>query len=245
MVTGAPRRIGAYLARTLAATGYGLHLHTGRDEPGLCALAQQLAALYRVQITTHTVDLADPSQVASWVQRLRTEPHPPHVVVNNASEFPPASNAPTPADIARALNIHLLAPMALIHVLDHQVEGHIVNILDARMNLFDCDRAAYELAKRALRDYTLLAAKQLAPRIRVNAIAPGLVLPSPDHDDTHLMHLARLRTPLGMPARLDDLGAALRFLEQAASVTGQIIFVDAGEHLGPPPDRDTTPAPLP
>ncbi|TDQ55226.1 SDR family oxidoreductase [Actinorugispora endophytica] len=105
-------------------------------------------------------------------------------------------------------------------------------MLDARLALLDGERPGYELSKHALAQQTLLAAKQPAPRVRVNAISPGLVLPPPGAGKDELTRLAFRRSPQRRTAPLDDITAALLFLENTASVTGQVIHVDAGEHLG-------------
>ncbi|WP_109505946.1 SDR family oxidoreductase [Nocardioides speluncae] len=242
LITGASRRIGAHLAETLAAAGYRLHLHTGHDANALQDLARRLRRTHHTEVTAHVVDLSAPDRVACWVKRLRDAPNRPHLVVNNASAFPPASRLTTVEETIRILTLHVVAPIALTTTLDHHHGDHVVNVIDARVDLFSGERPAYELAKRLLRDYTLAAARQLAPRIRVNALAPGLVLPAlgDDRGDgvDHLASLARDRAPLARPACVDELGAALLFLDRALSVTGQIVYVDSGEHLGHPCRRD-------
>lgn len=116
--------------------------------------------------------------------------------------------------------------------------GHIVNVLDARLPLLDGVRSGYEIAKHTLAALTLLHTRRLAPGVRVNALAPNLVPAPSSGGDPHA--LARGRAPLRRPATLADLGAALRFLDRAPSVTGQVIYVDAGERLGRPGQhRDT------
>jgi pteridine reductase len=235
LITGAARRIGAHLAETLAANGYRLHLHTGRDRAELRHLAARLRDRYEAPVNTHVIDFADPVAVRYWVQRLRRGADPPELIINNASTFAPRHQPIDAGGLPTALGIHLLTPVALLDAFPPDTTaGHMVNLLDARMDLLDSVRFDYELTKLALRDYTLLAAKRSAPRVRINAIAPGLVLPPRGRDGEHLDQLARQRAVLRHPACLADLGAALLFLDRTTSITGQIIFVDAGEHLGPP-----------
>ncbi|MFC5186469.1 SDR family oxidoreductase [Actinomadura harenae] len=235
LVTGAASRIGAALAAALAADGYTLHLHTGHDQARLHAKAQTLRARYGAAVTTHVVDLADQGAVSRWsavLRDLRVD-----LLVNNASAFPatrPLSSINWD-DLHHALAVHLLAPLDLVRVVSRGRGGHVVNVLDARLRLLDGQRLDYELAKHTLAQSTLLLAKALAPKVRVNALAPGLVLPPVDagHGPNWLVDQARERAVLQRPARLDDLSMALRFLEHAISVTGQVINVDSGEHLGP------------
>lgn len=230
LVTGAVSRIGAYLAAVVAADGYALHLHTGHRRAKLARTARRLADAHGVPITAHVVDLRSGPAVTAWVRDLRV--NPPSLIVNNASCFPPP-DGPGPAgwdQAAGALAVHALAPLELAGALAGR--GHIVNVLDARLPLLDGARTGYEIAKHALAALTLLHARRLAPGVRVNALAPGLVLAPSSGGD--LTALARGRAPLQRPATLADLGTALRFLDHAPSITGQVIYVDAGEHLGPP-----------
>ncbi|MFJ9554326.1 SDR family oxidoreductase [Nocardiopsis sp. NPDC101807] len=229
LVTGAAQRTGAHLARGLAAHGYGLHLHAHTSDPA--PLAGALRAKAGVPVRIHRVDLADTEAVRSWAHHLRTGPCPPHLVVNNASPFPPPHRIDDLGLLEEGLRVHLFAPTVLRAAMPEE-GGHVVNMLDSRLALLDGTRPGYEVSKHALAAYTLLAARCLAPHVRVNAIAPGLLLPPPGRDATHLRELARQRSPLRCPARPVDVVAALLFLEEAVSVTGQIIHVDSGEHLG-------------
>lgn len=233
LVTGASGRIGALLAEVLAAAGYQLHLHTATHAQALDALATRLRAEHQTPVHTHRVDFRARRDVDEWITRLRADP--PQLIVNNASTFPPRD---PPEDWAGwpamrdMLAVHLLAPHALTGLAADTPGAHVVNVLDARLRLLDTDRIGYELAKHALATYTLLAARRLAPEARVNALAPGLVLPPHGHDRRYLNRLARRRAPLAHPACLDDLGRALLFLDTASSITGQVLYIDAGEHLG-------------
>jgi NAD(P)-dependent dehydrogenase (short-subunit alcohol dehydrogenase family) len=111
------------------------------------------------------------------------------------------------------------------------VTGQIVNIVDQRVLRPNPQFFSYSLSKAALWWATQTMAQDLAPRIRVNAIGPGPVLPSV-HQAPGEFEREAAGTPLGRPVELDDLTAALRYLIDATSVTGQMIAVDAGQHLG-------------
>ncbi|WP_017557927.1 SDR family oxidoreductase [Nocardiopsis baichengensis] len=230
LVTGASRRTGAHLARTLAAHGYHLHLHSNASASDV--LERALSREHGIRVIAHHYDLTDTSSIDRWAHELANGPYPPRLVVNNASVFPEPHAVNDTAALQESLAVHLLAPAALTAAL-LPGGGHIVNLLDARLRSWDAIRPGYELAKHALAAHTRLAAKQLAPRVRVNAIAPGLLLPPPGKDQAHLDGLARQRSPMGVPARLEDVASALLFLEKAVSITGEIIHVDGGEHLGP------------
>lgn len=231
LITGAGQRIGAHLASHLAGQGYGLHLHTRAHQAP--TQAETLRREHGVPVHTHRLDLADRRATRTWAHELGQSPQAPALIVNNASPFP----APHPLDDLSALDeglaVHLVAPTLLYGALPRR-GGHVVHVLDARLPLYDGARPGYELSKHALSAHLPIAARRLAPRVRVNAIAPGLVLPPPGRDHAHLQNLAHVRAPLRTPARLEDLSAAVLFLEQAATVTGQILYVDSGEHLGAP-----------
>lgn len=232
LITGAGRRIGAHLAHELASQGYGLHLHTrGQDARGY---ADRVQSEHGVPVHTHCLDLRDRDATRTWARELRQSPQAPGLIVNNASPFPKPHHFDDLAALDEGLAVHLVAPTLLYEALTYR-GGHVVHVLDARLPLFDGARPGYELSKHATAAHIHLAARQMAPRVRVNAIAPGLVLPPPGHDHDHLQRLAWERAPLRTPARLEDLSAAVLFLEQAATVTGQVLYVDSGEHLGAPP----------
>jgi NAD(P)-dependent dehydrogenase (short-subunit alcohol dehydrogenase family) len=235
LVTGAARRIGAYLAESLAQAGYALHLHTGHDTQAITALAIRLREIYGIQVTPHVLDFTDSAGLRSWVRTLLSDERAPQLVVHAASHFPPPAEAGPPEALTTGFAVHVQAADALCEALDTSAgDAHLVNVLDARLDLLDSTRLGYELTKHTLARHTLLAAKRLAPLVRVNAISPGLVLPPRGRDAAHLRRLAEERAVLGTPANLADVSRALRFLEQVRSVTGQVIYVDAGEHLGPP-----------
>ncbi|MDE3720122.1 SDR family oxidoreductase [Nocardiopsis sp. N85] len=235
LITGAGHRIGAHLAQTLACHGYGLHLHTRTHDAA--PLADRLERDHRTPTVLHRVDLTDRTAIRTWARELAAADHPPSLIVNNASPFPSPHALEDLGALDEGIAVHLIAPTLLYQALPEPQGGHVVHLLDARLGLWDGLRPGYELSKHALAAHTLVAARLLAPRIRVNALAPGLVLPPPGRDRTHLEHLAASRAPLRAPARLDDLTAALLFLDHAPSVTGQILHVDSGEHLGPPCDH--------
>ncbi len=229
LITGAARRVGAYLARRLAALGYALHLHAHTGD--LESTAADIRREFNVPVSTHRLDLRDADTVRAWAQTVKSDENPPTLVVNNASRFPGPHAITDIGPLTEGMFVHLVAATVLLEALP-DAGGHAVNMLDSRLLLLDGERPGYELSKHALAHQTLLAAKRLAPKVRVNAISPGLLLPSPSHGEDELARLVLRRSPQYRAACLDDVAAALLFLESATSVTGQVIHVDAGEHLG-------------
>jgi len=171
--------------------------------------------------------------VAGLVRRVIAALGPVTLLVNSASLF----RYDAFAEIERAswdehLNINLRAPLVLSREMAAQgLAGHIVHILDQRVLAPGPDYFSYTLSKAALWSATRMMAIDLAPRIRVNAIGPGPVLANPDQSPADFNAEAE-STPLGRAVDPVDIGRALTYLIGASSVTGQMIAVDGGQHLG-------------
>jgi NAD(P)-dependent dehydrogenase (short-subunit alcohol dehydrogenase family) len=235
LLTGGARRIGAHLARRLAARGLAVAVHyrASRDE------AEALAAAIRAEGGTAVAlaaDLAEPAALADLVDRAAAALGPLGCLVNNASTFEIDHARDFTLDTwDRQLAVNLRAPVVLAQRFAGQVPdgttGLVVNLLDHMIAAPPQGYFTYMVAKRALASATELLAAQLAPRVRVNAIAPGLTLPSGRQSEADF---ARLRdaTPLGRGNALDDLARALDYLLDAEAVTGEILFVDGGRRLG-------------
>ncbi len=231
LVTGGPRRIGRELVRACSAAGFDVAIHCRcEDDDARAALAEvretgQSGGLF-------TCDLNDEGEVAGLVRRVIDSLGPVTLLVNSASLF----RNDAFAEIERAswdehLNINLWAPLVLSREMAAQgLAGHIVHILDQRVLAPGPDYFSYTLSKAALWSATRMMAIELAPRIRVNAIGPGPVLANPDQSPADFDAEAA-STPLGRAVDPVDIGRALTYLIGAASVTGQMIAVDGGQHL--------------
>lgn len=231
LVTGGPRRIGRELVRACAAAGYDVAIHCRReDDDAQAALAEVRAAGRAGGI--FPCDLGDEVSVEGLIRRVATAQGPVTLLVNSASLF----RNDTFAQIERPswdehLNINLRAPLVLSREMAAQgLAGHIVHILDQRVLAPGPDYFSYTLSKAALWSATRMMAIELAPRIRVNAIGPGPVLANPDQSQADFEAEAA-STPLGRAVDPADIGRALTYLIGAASVTGQMIAVDGGQHL--------------
>jgi len=237
LVTGAARRIGRALALALAADGHpvAIHCHRARKE------AEALAALIIAdggRAAVVSCDLADSRARDRLVEQAAAAlGEPLAVLVNNASVIvrDDMLNA-TPESYQANMAVNLEAPFFLSqafarHVLaDPDRRGVIVHLVDQRVQRPTPQFMTYTLAKAGLWHLTRTMAQALAPRIRVNAIGPGPVLPSPYQKAEDFLAEAQA-TPLGEPVAPADLAAALRFLIAAEKVTGQMIAVDSGQHL--------------
>jgi NAD(P)-dependent dehydrogenase (short-subunit alcohol dehydrogenase family) len=154
------------------------------------------------------------------------------VLVNNASIFTKDTLPSSAFDkVQREFQVNLFAPMELIRTFAVQAgEGAIINLLDRRIRCHDTTCVPYTLSKQGLEELTRLAALEYAPHIRVNAVAPGPVLPPPGSTSVNVRELAGV-IPLDALPTPNEIAEAAVYLLRAGSVTGQVIFVDGGQHL--------------
>ncbi|WP_164156132.1 SDR family oxidoreductase [Sandarakinorhabdus rubra] len=233
-ITAGTRRVGAAIAGELARRGWRLALHARADATLDPALADVLA---ETGVAHHQfiADLADPEAIDRLWAEVTAWGGVPSLVVNNASLFldDDAASA-TAVSIRRHQAVNCDAPVQLTRLLWRDTpEGQqaaSVLLLDQRIAHPHGDQFAYTLSKLALAAALPLLARSLAPRVRVNAVAPGLTLPTADYSPAQMQRLAAL-----MPLeRLPDpaaLASAVAWLAEAPAVTGQTIFVDGGAHL--------------
>ncbi|HEX7621354.1 MAG TPA: SDR family oxidoreductase [Anaerolineales bacterium] len=229
LVTGAAHRLGNTFALTLARRGYAILLHYYRGVDEAAATADEICSL-GVPVYLAQADLTDDVIISSLLVALNSLPHHLKVLVNSASvmsriEIPATSAAEWDATFA----LNLRAPFLLAKQAAGRMEegGLVVNITDAGVHKLWTGYPAYVVSKSALETLTRVLAKELAPGIRVNAIAPGLVLPSNNITQEEWDKLIE-RLPLKHPVHLDEVAAALTFLLDNPSVTGQIVAVDGG-----------------
>jgi NAD(P)-dependent dehydrogenase (short-subunit alcohol dehydrogenase family) len=234
LVTGAGKRIGADIALRLAREGYAVALLARASIEGARAIASQIirgggAAWARA------ADLADPEAAAAAFAGLAREIGPIELLVNNAAIFETDSIAAL--DLAlwrRQFAVNLEAPVflagAFASALPEGREGSIVNVIDQRVLRLTPQNLSYTLAKSALWTATQTLAQALAPRVRVNAVGPGPTYPSVLQGEAGMAKEAA-GALLGRSVRGDEIGDAVVFLASARNVTGQMICVDAGQHL--------------
>jgi NAD(P)-dependent dehydrogenase (short-subunit alcohol dehydrogenase family) len=234
-VTGGARRLGRALATTLAAEGVNTIIHFGNSGDEAEALRKALAAT-GVRAWTIAADLADPAQATTLIERAREAAGPIDILVNNASVFPADTLAELTLErLVATTRVNAWAPFALARAFARQTErGDVLQMLDAKLAANDPRHASYVLSKRLLSELTRMLAIELAPQIRVNAIAPGPVLPPVGGTEGDLERVAAA-VPLRRPGKPDDIAEAALFLLRCDYVTGQVIYVDGGAHLASPP----------
>lgn len=239
LITGAARRIGRAIALDLASHGWDIAVHhrTAGDE------AQQLVALILRRgrrAVALQADLAEEAQAASLVAQAAERLGPISLLVNNAAIF--ERDEPLTADAAswqRHMAINLRAPLVLTQGLLGQLPAgdpqsapaNIVNLIDQRVLNLTPHYTSYSVSKAGLWALTRHLALGLAPRVRVNAIGPGIVLAPPGAPKDSLDAMRRAM-PLQRGASPDEVCAAVRFILATPSLTGQMITLDGGQHLG-------------
>jgi NAD(P)-dependent dehydrogenase (short-subunit alcohol dehydrogenase family) len=234
LVTGGARRIGAAIARALAHSGYAVAVHSWQSRAEADALVATINAAGG-RAATVLADLADHDAVGKLVPAAAAAIGPLTLLVNNAGEFEPDEIATLErARFDRHVAVNLRAPLFLAQAFAAQAppgaDAAIVNITDQRVAKPTPRFFSYTLAKSALAFATLTMAQALAPKVRVNAVAPGPTLPSPRQSaadfarQTAAMPLQRGPTP-------EEVAAAVLYLADAKSVSGQTIFVDGGQHV--------------
>ena len=178
-------------------------------------------------------DLSVPDEAESIIPKIAGEVGKIDLLVNNASVFMPSSIADTSSEMFdNNFNVHVKSPFLLIRDFSNRFEyGDIVNIVDTRITSNSSDYAAYTLSKQGLWNLTRMAASEFAPGIRVNAIAPGLILPPEGKDSDYLWELAQ-KIPLKKPGTIEAVLRSLDFILENDYITGQIIYADGGENLG-------------
>ena len=234
LVTGGARRIGRALVGVCARAGYDVAIHCRVADDDAHAAAAEVVSLGR-KATIHACDLRRESETAPLVNEAEAELGPITLLVNCASVFEDDSfagmnRASWDAHIETNLRAPLVLAQAFARRLPADRKGLIVNILDQRVLDPAPDFFSYSLSKSALWDATLMLAKALSPRIRVNGIGPGPVMRSVHQTEAEFAAEAA-GTPLGHAVDPMEIGRALTYLIDAASVTGQMIAVDAGQHL--------------
>jgi len=231
LITGAARRIGRATALSLAESGMNIVVHYNTSAEAAEELQEQIRAV-GVEAWLVQADLVERSEVETLPARVTQIAGTMDVLVNNASVFPRNRITDFTADeLDLSLQINALSPLLLARAFAEQTRaGAIINLLDSRIAGSDPEHATYMLSKRVLLAMTQMLALELAPGIRVSAVAPGLILPPPGRDHSYLER-QKHTNPLVAVGSLASVTEAVRFLITNDFITGQVIYVDGGRHL--------------
>jgi len=233
LLTGAAKRIGRAIALALSEEGAKIILHYNRsvDEAGSLA-----AELRRKGGEAWTIQAAldDQPAVEDLWRRSRelAAGATISILVNNASVFPSDSLESVDfEELERSLSINTAAPLQLSRLFAARDRpGCIVNLLDSRLGGYMKAHISYSLSKRMLFSLTRMMALEFAPRVRVNAVAPGMIVPPEGQSREDLQRLVE-RAPLGRWGEAEDVARAVLFLLCNDYLTGQVIYADGGAFL--------------
>lgn len=235
LVTGGAKRVGRAITLKLAEAGYAVAIHCNGSVVDAEALAEEIVA-GGGEAAIISADFADPASVEGIIPAAQLQLGPVTLLVNNASLF--LRDTVTAIDVPtwnRQFSVNIRAPSVLAgmmaNALPPDAEGCVINILDQRVLKLTPEFYSYTLSKAAMFAATKTMAQALAPRIRVNGVGPGPTLANVD-DGEALFAKEAAGTLLGRPVAPEDIAEAVLYLARARAVTGQMIAVDSGQHLG-------------
>ncbi len=234
LITGASKRIGKALAEHLAERSWNVAIHYNSSGQPAKSLVEQLSLKFPHQkFASFKANLNKSEKVAKLIPTAMSEFGKIDLLINNASVFNSGYLKGTSVELFDTqMNVNFKAPFFLIRDFANQCKtGNIVNFVDTRITSNKSNFAAYSLAKKSLWELTKMAALELSPAIRVNAIAPGVTLPPDDKDENYLLKLAQ-NIPMKKPGGLVPIIRSLDFILENDHLTGQLIFADGGENLG-------------
>jgi len=234
LITGSSKRVGRGLALGLAARGYAIAVHYHQSKGPAQGLVNEIAAQGGMA-QAFGADLSSVSETEKLIPSVARALGAPACLINNASTFDYDSAAHfTSSQWDEQINTNLRAPALLCRdmaaALPKGQTGCIINLLDQKIDNLNPEFFSYTVSKIALEAVTRLMAQALAPLIRVNAIAPGLTLPSGAQTEEQFEE-TRARLLLPETSSVEAITKAALYLLDASSVTGQVIFVDGGERL--------------
>lgn len=231
LVTGGAVRIGRAIAHALADAGCNVvvHYRASAKEAAACCLELQRKG---VEAWPVRADLSREAGCERLMRDAFKKAINLDILVNNAAVFNACPlNRIEAAALQEEFQTNLFAPILLTrHFTEYTIAGAIVNLLDRRIAALDPERIPYVLSKKALAEFTRSAALALAPHYTVNGVAPGPVLPPPGKPRAYLKERAG-RVLTAAPVEPEDVARAVVYLASNPSITGQIVFVDGGQHL--------------
>lgn len=230
LITGASDRIGKTIALALAEEGYNIALHYNHSEQK--AIETQLEIQSKnVKCELFQADLNSPTETIGLLTSV-FEKFEINVLVNNASLFIADKLTDSNDQLFDDLfKINFKAPYLLTREFAKRSnKGLIINILDTNISKNSTTHFDYLLTKKFLKEFTKMSAVELAPDIRVNAIAPGLILPPKGQENAYLTRLSE-KIPLKSTGDVKNISDTVLFFIKNEFITGQILYVDGGENL--------------
>lgn len=234
LVTGAGRRLGRIIALDFANRGWRVGIHYRASAADALDLVTEIAGKGG-KAAAFPADLARLDALAPLIEACAEALGPPSCLINNAARFEWDTLATLDGENWQAhLDVNLRAPIfltqAFAKALPEGSSGNVINLIDQKVLRPDPEYFSYTIAKAALWSATQTMAQALAPRIRVNAIAPGPVLKGPGQSQADFERECR-STLVQRAVGGEEVTAAIRFLLDTPSITGQMMALDGGQHL--------------
>ena len=232
LITGGSDRIGKAVAIHLAKQGYHLVLHYNSAKEKAENLQMHIESIYKVKVELLQINFLKENDFDRIFEDFKKKNITIEVLVNCASDFIPSSFNEQGSELFdKEMTINLKIPYLLTKAFARVFgKGNIINFVDTKVAKNKTVHLDYILSKKLLKDFTKISAVELAPNIRVNAIAPGLILPPEGKDESYLLNLAK-DIPLKTIGNLDEILKAFQFILDSYFFTGQILYIDGGEHL--------------
>lgn len=235
LITGAAKRIGRAMAENLAKKGYNLVISYNNSKKEAEILAQNLVKKYQIEVQIAKCDLRDLEQTKQLAEFMKKNHKNWNLLINNASIFQQSKfTSGSEKDFSSNFNIHLFSPLILAQEFAKvsAKNAQIINMIDKNIARFDTSYFHYLLSKKSLADATKMLSLQLAPKVRVNGIAPGFILSAIDGKNSKKLDEKIIaKIPLQKKGEIENICQALDFLLENQFVNGQIIFVDGGASL--------------
>lgn len=231
LVTGGAVRLGKAIAIALAAAGYDIALHYNSSVAPAAVTAKEIRTL-GVRCELFQYDLSDAGEFRPFIKSIQSQFPAFNVLANSASGYTQATIADsTIDDFDKQFAVNLRAPFFLSQAFAATVEyGNIINIIDNKIGFHQFKYAAYLLSKKALAEFTHMAALEFAPRIRVNGVAPGVVMPMSSRSEEYIKWRISA-IPVGQQGSAKNITSAMLHLLENDFINGQIITVDGGENI--------------
>ncbi|MCX6236305.1 MAG: SDR family NAD(P)-dependent oxidoreductase [Bacteroidia bacterium] len=233
LITGSAVRLGREIAFHLAYSGWDLALHYRSSSKEIFDFEAELKIRYPDQrFHIFQTDLGVKEQTQNLIKQVIDRFGHLDLLVNSASVFEPSSLKETSTDLMiRHMMVNYVSPFILMRDFANIADnGQIINIADARIKNNKSDYLSYSLSKKSLWELTKMAALELAPHFRVNAIAPGAVLTPAGKDQRYLEKVA-VNTPMKISSGVNSVLKSIDFIIDNEDLTGQLIYCDGGAHL--------------
>lgn len=233
LITGSADRIGKAVAIHLAKQGYNLVLHYNSSKEKAQKVKDEIESGYSgLKVELLQINFLQENDFNQIFQDLKKKKITIEILVNCASDFIKSNFKEEGSELLdKEMTINFKIPYLLTKAFAKVYgKGNIINFVDTKVTKNSTVHLDYILSKKLLKDFTRISAVELAPDIRVNGIGPGLILPPEGEDESYLMNLAQ-NIPLKTIGDLEEILKAVQFILDSKFFTGQILYIDGGEHL--------------